>query len=246
MNKFLQIISFFLLLNSLLFSQEFFIKGLVLDKNIDKYLSFSSIRVLNTYIGTTSNKNGEYELKLPSGSYILVASYIGYYSDTISITLNEDKNNVNFLLTQTEVEVPEIVVTPGINPAIEVIKNAIEKKKKRDTYIKSYVYNAYTKGIIRTQDDFNTKSNSMSLDVGINDTAQLKITGILENHSIGYIEKPDKQKEVIVARKQSSNFASSINTLTGGRLLQDFYEDKVNFLGRELLGPLAEKSYDYY
>jgi Family of unknown function (DUF5686) len=51
---------------------------------------------------------------------------------------------------------------------------------------------------------------------------------------------------MIIARKQSSNFPSSVNMLTGGRLIQNFYEDKVSFFGRNLTGPLSNNALSYY
>jgi hypothetical protein len=82
--------------------------------------------------------------------------------------------------------------------------------------------------------------------LGGSDTTELIIAGILENHSRNYYQQPDKFKSVILARKQSANFPPSINTLTGGRLIQDFYENDVNFLGRDLPGPISDNALEYY
>src|ERR1035437_8917989 len=122
------------------------------------------------------------------------------------------------------------------------IKKAILRKDERNRKLKSYEFEAYTKGIIKTQEDISSKNNGISLGVGTNDTIPLKISGILENQSKGYYKKPDNYKEIIIARKQSANFPSSANMLTGGRLIQNFYEDNVSFFGRFLPGPLAENA----
>ncbi|MDR3666237.1 MAG: DUF5686 family protein, partial [Ignavibacteriaceae bacterium] len=171
---------------------------------------------------------------------------IGYISDTVSLDLDRDLQNVNFELTQTKVVLAEIVVRPGENPAIPIIKEAIKRKDERNEKLKSYEFEAYSKGIIKTQEDISSKGNSVDLGLGINDSLKLKITGILENQSKGYFKKPDSYKEIIVARKQSSNFPSSVNLLTGGRLIQNFYEDNVSFFGRNFPGPLSKDALSYY
>jgi hypothetical protein len=227
-------------------AQQYSVSGKVIDKTTNDLLYFANIRVLNSSLGTTSNKNGDYELKLKKGEYRLSVSYIGYISDTISIVLDKNLRGINFELTQTKVILSEIVVRPGENPAIPIIKKAIKRKDERNQKLRSYEYEAYTKGIIKTQEDISSKGNSVNLGIGINDSVKLKITGILENQSRGYFKKPDSYKEIIIARKQSSNFPSSVNMLTGGRLIQNFYEDNVSFFGRNFPGPLSENALSYY
>ena len=227
-------------------AQQYSVSGKVIDKTTNDLLYFANIRVLNSSLGTTSNRNGDYELKLKKGEYRLSVSFIGYISDTISIVLDKNMRGVNFELVQTKVVLSEIIVRPGENPAIPIIRKAIKRKDERNQRLKSYEYDAYTKGIIKTQEDISSKGNAVNLGIGVNDSIKLKITGILENQSKGYFKKPDSYKEIIIARKQSSNFPSSVNMLTGGRLIQNFYEDNVSFFGRNFPGPLSENALSYY
>ena len=227
------------------FAQKYFVRGYVKDKNTGAPLSYTNIRVLNSTFGTSANKNGEYELRLEIGKYKLAASCIGYISDTVSISLEKNLLEINFNMTETNINLPAITVLPGENPAVPIIKKAIEKKKERDAKLLSYEFDAYTKGIIKTQKDISAKDNSVGLGLGV-DTSALRITGILENESKGFFKKPNDYKEEIIARRQSANFPSSINILTGGRILQNFYNDKINFLGRDLPGPLADNALSYY
>ena len=237
----------FVLTCQLIFSQDHFnVSGIVVESDTDLHLSFANIRAAESTLGTAANKDGQFNLKLKKGSYKLIASYIGYISDTVFIDVNNDVTNLIFRLTETKIILPEVVVTPGINPAIEIIRKAIVKKREREQKILSYEFEAYTKGLIRTESDINAGQNSVSLGIGSSDSSELKITGILENQSKGFYKKPDDYKEIISARKQSANFPPSINILTGGRLIQNFYSDDVNFLGRDIPGPLADEALQYY
>ncbi len=242
--KFLPLYFFFILKFS--FPQSFTVSGVVTDFNTNELLPYVNIRVQSTTMGTAANINGEYEIKLKAGQYGLVASYIGYYSDTAVVSLNRDLN-INFKLKQTDVLLPEIVILPGENPALDIIKKAINKRKERDSLLNNYEFEAYTKGLIRTTDEISAKGRTISTGVGSeDDSIDLRITGILENQSKGYFKKPDEFKEVILARKQSANFPSTINILTGGRLIQNFYGGDVNFFGINIPGPLADNALDYY
>jgi len=227
-------------------AQQYNIEGTVADHQTNKRLSYANIRVVGTATGTAANLDGNFELKLKAGKYVLVASYIGYYSDTVLVDLSDNIANLTFTLSKTEIQLPEIVILPGENPALEIIRKAIEKKNERNEKLNSYEFEAYTKGAVRTEKDFSAKGNTVGLGIGAGDTTDLKITGILENQSRGYYQKPDNYKEIIIARKQSANIPSSINTLTGGRVIQNFYDDDVNFFGIDLPGPLSDDAISYY
>ena len=235
------------LFSSFIYSQNFSLSGKISDAQSGDPLPYGNVRVLNTTLGTAANINGDFDIKLPKGNYILVASYIGYYSDTMDVDLNNNLQSVDFPLKKTEILLPEIVILPGENPALAVIRKAIEKKKERNAKLNSYEFEAYTKGLIRTTDEISARGRSVSIGVGAGeDSTDLKITGILENQSRGYFKKPDNFKETIIARKQSANFPATINTITGGRLIQNFYEDDIAFFGGNLPGPISDGALDYY
>jgi hypothetical protein len=236
----------FLFFLDISFSQNFTITGRAIDTHSNEPLPYVNIRVHKTSQGTATNVNGDFELKLKRGVYTLVASYIGYFSDTVIVNLKQDLV-VDFQLNQTEVLLPEIVILPGENPALEIIRKAIEIRKEREEKLNSYEFEAYTKGLIRTTDEISAKGRTISSGVGSDDdSVDLKITGILENQSKGYFKKPDEFKDVILARKQSANFPPTINILTGGRLIQNFYDDEINFFGRDLPGPISDDALNYY
>ncbi len=229
-----------------LLSQQLLLSGLVTDQN-NIPLSFANIRIDGTTLGTAATKDGLFQLRLPKGNYSLIASFIGYQSDTIKLNLTSEIEGIHFSLSSLAVNLPEITVLPGDNPAFALIKKAIEKKKERISYLTSYRFEAFTKGIVRSEDDIVAGRSSVSLSLGgVSDSAELKVTGVLENHSIGYYKKPSYYKEKILARKQTANFPPQINILTGGRLIQNFYEETIQFFGRPLVGPIADNALTYY
>jgi hypothetical protein len=227
-------------------AQQYTIEGTVKDLQTNEALAYTNIRVAESTMGTAANLQGKYELKIKGGNYILVASYIGYYSDTVVVNVSRDISGLNFRLKKTEVRLPEVVILPGENPALEIIRKAIERKNEMNRKLLNYEFEAYTKGIVKTEDEIYARGSRVSMGTGGSDSTGLKITGILENQSRGFFKKPDNYKEIITARKQSANFPPTINMLTSGRIIQNFYEDDVSFFIGEMPGPLANNALEYY
>ena len=243
--KIIKILSIIFVFNQVIPAQQFLISGKIFSAAGMQPLSFANIQVADTSLGASSNIEGNYEIKLPGGKYRLIASYIGFRTDTVEVILSSDKT-INFILENAEIGLPEITIVPGENPALDIIRNAIERKRERNKKLNSYIFQAFTKGVFKTTKEIGTGENSVSLSLGGKDTAQLKITGIIENVSKGYYKEPDKYKEEIIARKQTANIPSQINILTGGRAVQNFYEDKIDFFGRPILSPISNDAMNFY
>src|ERR1035437_8629755 len=120
MNKMLCIV-LIIVFTSISFSQQFIIKGKIIDRTNQSALSYSSIRISGSSSGTAANYEGNFELRLSRGKYVLVASFIGYKSDTISVDLNANKT-ITFNLEPRWVRLGEITVLPHENPALEIIR----------------------------------------------------------------------------------------------------------------------------
>ena len=118
-----------IILTSIINAQQFTIRGKIVDADSKSSLNFANIRVAETTIGTSTNANGEFELKLKKGTYLLIASFIGYYSDTLTVDADKKLNEANFSLKQSEIILSEVLVKPGANPALEIIRKAIDKKE---------------------------------------------------------------------------------------------------------------------
>lgn len=83
---------FVLLFSILSFSQQI-VKGKILSEN-KVPLEGASVFFNNTTVGTISDSNGEFQLKIPEGNYSLVVSFLGY--QTYQQALNT-RNSIPFL-----------------------------------------------------------------------------------------------------------------------------------------------------
>jgi hypothetical protein len=232
------LLTFFLVSVVQTHAQNLSIEGKVVDRLDGTVLSFANIRVLGSMRATSSNDVGEFRIYLHAGKYTLVASYLGYNSDTVSVDLTGKNGIINFSLNRSTIAFPTVVVTPGINPALAIVKEAIVKKEKRAEKINSYEMDSYTKGIFKSNQEEDDEPDSAKHAV--------KIVGILENTGVSYFKKPDYYKDVIIARKQTANFPPEINTMIGSKMIQSFYENKINFFDLPIPGPIANNALSYY
>ncbi len=81
---------FSLFISNVSLAQYLKVNGSVSDASTGVKLSYANIRIEKTNSGTASNIEGNFSLNLKEGSYALIASYIGYMSDTIHINIAED------------------------------------------------------------------------------------------------------------------------------------------------------------
>lgn len=221
-------------------AQQFTVRGKIQSSSTGELLYYASVRVDGTVNGTTSNSEGKYELKLKSGHYKLIATYIGYTSDTLNISLNAN-STYDFKLEPVGVNIPEITVLPEDNPAYEVIRRAISAKHEREKFLNDYSFKTYTKAVIKVEDKEKKDSTA-----AIKDSMKMEIAGIIENEGKGYFKKPNEYKDEIIARKQTANLPPQLNVFTGGRIIQNFYTDDIQFFDRPLLSPIADEAIDYY
>ncbi len=233
-----------LIVTTSLYSKNIIVRGKISDAKTGNSLSYANVLVKNTNKGTSSNFQGEFQLNLESGKYTLIASFIGYKSDTVKVDLSK-VNYVEFKLEPVTLELSEVKVVAGENPAHRIIRLAGEKRKKRNDKIESYSFTGFTKGIVKTANDLAAGDASISLSVS-SKSDSMYIQGILENESRGYFRSPDEYKEEIIAQQQTANFPASINLFTGNRIIQNFYNNDIEFFGKQLPNPVDWESIGYY
>lgn len=235
-----KLILLFLILSLHITAQNITLKGRVTDAITNTPLGYANVMLAGTNKGTSANDSGYFEMKLKSGKYKVLVSYLGYetYSEEIDITENM---RIEVKLKKSSIELENIVIYPGVNKALEIIRRAVFAKEEMLKLINSYTFDAYSKGIIR-QPYEDTVKQQVKLD-------SLEIQGIFENSSKGYFLKPDYYKEEIIARRQTANFPANFNLLTGNNIVQNVYLYDLNILGNNLIAPVSEAGlafYDFY
>ncbi|WP_162425599.1 TonB-dependent receptor [Pontibacter pudoricolor] len=100
----------FLLFTVTAFAQGFQVSGTVRSAADNEALIGATVSVPQLRIGTTTDANGFYSLNLPSGTYELQTTYIGFLPITQTITVTTSGQTINISLQATENRLQEVVV----------------------------------------------------------------------------------------------------------------------------------------
>lgn len=102
------------------------VSGIVKDAKSKKKLEHVSVSIPGTVIGTISNEDGAFTLKMKDSSPIktLEASHIGYYNQTVQIE-KDNADNITIFLTPNPNKLQEIVIE-SLDP-LKLVETAISK-----------------------------------------------------------------------------------------------------------------------
>ena len=97
------------------FAQQVELKGVVRDAITSETLIQATVRIGETGSqGTVTDFDGNYSLMLDPGSYEVVVSYIGYESQTVTVTLSSSTYVLNFDLSEESIVMNEVQVVADV------------------------------------------------------------------------------------------------------------------------------------
>jgi hypothetical protein len=227
------------------------VSGVITDAN-GKALPYASVTVKGSAKGTSANNEGKYFIEVNSGKYTLVVQYVGYQKAEQTITVQHENVTLNFQLQQEQLSLKNVTVKAGgEDPAYEIIRHAIKKRKDYESPLDSFTCEAYIKTLIKSRKVpkriFGQKIDSTDRkEMGV-DSAGKGIMFLSESLTKIAYKKPDKIKlEVLSGRESGSNgygfnFPAFIN----------FYKNNVNalvteFAPRGYVSPIAENALNFY
>ncbi len=112
-------------------AQKTEISGKITEAATGDPIPYANIVFKGTYIGTMSDINGNYHLSTSNAGTEIDVSAIGYKRKSATIQPNQ-KNEQNFVLEEEIVELGEIKILPGENPANIILRKIVENKKNNN------------------------------------------------------------------------------------------------------------------
>ena len=206
------------------------ITGTIYDQESSEPLPSATIRVIGTGRSMLANDQGQYRLRLEPGTYQLRFSHVAHYSELRELLVTDADTVLDVGMRPAMIEIPGTkVYSRAYDPAQRIIIEAIKRKKEILSRLQSYDFDAYTKLLVRDT----SKSDSES------------VVLITETQMKGFWEQPDKYKEIITARKVSSNVEAEGTLVTIGEIL-NFNADRVDLGRYNVVSPTATDALDYY
>ena len=226
----------------------FSIRGTVYGGDKKEKLSYANIYVKGTTNGTSANVEGQYQLDLAAGVYEIVFQHLGFKQHIETINLQKDID-LTVTLEELQYQVRDVVINGNEDPAIAVIKKAIEKRKHFLNVVESYSCDAYVKGMERILSApdriLGRKINRTGILTGPNNSGILYLS---ESQSKLYYKKPNKFHEVIYSSKVSGK-SNGFTFNSAQDFFFNFYERTITIpyiATRPFISPLSENTFFYY
>lgn len=198
-------------------------------------IPFANVYVAQLSTGTTSNIEGNYELKLPEGSWEVLFQYLGYQSQTRIIVIDHSYQEINIQLQTRQYRIPEIKITAsGENPAYYIMRRAIAMAPYYRNQVSKYSCKVYLKGsgIFEKIPSLLKKQMKKS---GIKEDQPI----VMETVSSIDFELPDKLKQRVLAMRSSGE---QNNTSPMSYITNSLYDTEKN----GIVSPVSKNALKVY
>lgn len=216
------------------------LEGTVLDReSSERLLGATLMLVENPDIGTVTNGNGKYKLKLPVGPNKLRISYIGYKDTTISVEIDPKKSlQLDILLAPNLYEMETLIV--DANKLAKEIEDLALLRDAQKKQITKYAVDIHKVAVL----------SYINKDTLVEEREEKEPFAFSERIVELLFYQPDRYAEVIKGRRSSKNFFSEFDFFATGGGPLDLNKNKVSLsvLSEDLtiVGPVSTSAQDYY
>ncbi len=210
-------------------------------------IPFVNIYIEGTLKGTTTNDGGTYVLPLTGGKdQVIVFKALGYKTEKKTLMPQQTSVELHVVLQEESVQLIGVELTANDNPALDIIRKAIAKRKSNKERLSQYTARFYSKGLIRIQ---GAPERILGQDLGdFGGGLDSTRTGIVYlSETFSDIARNGKEfKETIVASKVAGDDSGfSFNAASDVEF--SLYDNTFGLGGAaQLVSPLADNAFSYY
>ncbi len=233
------------------FAIETIIVGEIVNETTGEAIPNVNIRFRGTKIGTTSDENGSYALRVDMQAKAqLIFSAVGYYTQRFDIEPGA-MAGLQVAMREKVATLTEVVVAPNENPALELLRQVRAHRPENDRTL--HPENATTAR--REQTLYISHINKKHLRRALWRSLQ---AGMIAQEDSTYIMPLYREtqsfrlsgKEMIPANDQRTQAliltSTDYSSLLGGEGNLNFYAPSVSLMGHAFLSPLATSGNLYY
>jgi hypothetical protein len=240
------------------YAQNYTISGKVFDSETKEPLPFVPVLIKGTTVGATSDFDGNFSITTDKQGDSLIASYVSYKKLVRPIRRGENQT-VNMPMLLEGINISEVVVKAGENPAHRIIRNVIankpnNNKRKLDAY-QYEVYNKVEFDLNRIPKEMRERKifkpiqfvfdNVDSINSGEKPSLPIFITESISD--MYYRSNPTLKKEVIRANKITGIENTSITSVMGDMYQNiNIYDNHILVFGKDFVSPISDNGFFYY
>jgi hypothetical protein len=259
MNKFISlVIIVFILAAQNLQAQKTVISGKITEAATGTPIPYVTIVFKGTFIGTMSDLNGNFNLSTNTPTSTIEITCIGYKKKELTVNIKQAVN-LKISLEEDMIMTGEVVVRPGENPAIPLLKKIIDHKKENNPANfpawHSRLYSKVEVDLKNIDKNLRTKKLLESFDFVFDYLDSLKTEGkaflpvFFSETFSNYIHEGSavKDREEIVANKISGMTTNMISKFTG-KVYEGLnpYENYLMIKDVGLVSPLNNMGLQFY
>jgi hypothetical protein len=240
------------------YAQTYTISGKVFDSESKEPLPFVPVLIKGTTVGGTTDFDGNYSITTSKLGDSIVATYVSYKKLTRAIKRGENQV-VNMPMVLEGVNLLEVVVKAGENPAHRIIRNVIANKEfNNKRKLDAYQYETYNKvefDLNRIPKEMREKKlfkpikfvfdNVDSTNSGEKPSLPIFITEALSE--VYYRSNPTLKKEVIKANKITGIENTSVTSVMGDMYQNiNVYDNHILVFNKDFVSPISDNGFFYY
>lgn len=223
------------------------ITGSVLDARSGEPLAFVNLLLDDGPEGSATDIDGKFSIVVNRPVKAISLSYVGYQAARIPV----DKTQGLLLkMSRRNIELAEVIIVPGENPAHRIIRNVIASRGINDyEKLDAFKYKAYEKMVFAINAD-----SIMLADTALLDTSALKLRKFVEKRDFFMIENvferlfkaPNRSVEKVAATRMSGFRDPVFVFLLSQLQTSTFYKEEFRIGDRTYINPISSGSLNRY
>lgn len=259
MKKILRIFVLFIsFYNGSIYAQEVKVSGKVFDSETREPLPFVSVKCKEGELFTTTDVDGNFSFTIPQSTDSLQVSFIGFITQRVSVR-NLKGQSLSIFLKADEIMLNEVVILPGENPALSILRSVIAHKEDNNVdKLIGYQYEVYNK----IEFDLNNippewKDRAIlkpikfvfdyidSTNLAENPYLPLFLTESVSKYY--FRSSPVLKKEIITAHRASGIQDQSLAQFMGEMYQKvNIYKNNILLFGKQFPSPISDNALMYY
>jgi len=226
----------------------------VIDFETKEPLAFVNVVLSKEGQGTTTDIDGRFNIQLRNDNETIQFTYVGY--QRLSVSANELKEKKEAIeLKRLVVQISEIEILPGVNPAHRIINNAVENRNiNNPEKATSFFYQSYNKLVFSFEADSSMAEKIRTTPFEALDSNTQEAVKFIDFMHLFMMESvsernhyPPKMSKEVVTASRVSGFKNPTFSLIGTQL-QSFslYNDYIELFSYSYLSPISPGSVKKY
>ena len=226
------------------------VHGRVVDDRTLEPLAFVNIVQADVREGATTDIDGRFTLSVPALPVVLRFSYVGY--SPLELAVNEAATGL-VRMHRTALELREVEILPGENPAHRIIARVYANRKQNDNLReRAHRYTSYGKTIFTAAVDSAVMNDSTRM--AALDSSDKEAIDFFEKQHLLLIESatrksfipPAAEKEEVLAMRVSGLKDPSLLALAASTKTFSAYAPQIGINEKSYLGPIGPNTTDRY